>query len=353
MVSNKPLIAVAKGQTPTRLPIWFLRQAGRYLPEYRELRRKVEFLNLCETPKLAAQATLQPLKRYDLDAAIIFSDILLVPKSLGQQLTFEKDHGPVLSPAIRTGIDLKNLTTSGNKIDDLLAVGDAISLVGPCLDSSQTLIGFAGAPYTVASYMIEGSSSKDYQHVKRMIFQEEAAFHSLMTLLVETTVSYLKMQVDAGAQALMLFDSWAGHLGSKLYRTHVYSHMKRLIDELQKFAVPIIFFPGQGGTIVSCTSNLGYDILAADWRLDLHDVPKLRQSQKPAKALQGNLNPAVLSWGTRETVYEHTRSILKDIDDIGYTGKHIFNVGHGLLPTTSPEAINWCISQVRAWPDDR
>ena len=205
---DKPIINALLGKASKRYPVWFLRQAGRYLPEYQAIRAQMDFLTLCKNPEKAAEVTLQPLKRFDLDAAIIFSDILIPAVAMGQSLEFAKDHGPILSPTVKSLDDVKKLdsTDIANKCSYL---GEALSIVKQNLKEQQTLIGFAGAPFTVASYMVEGGSSKNFHRLKLMAFQQEETLRALLEKISEASYQYLKMQVEAGAEVLMLFDSWA------------------------------------------------------------------------------------------------------------------------------------------------
>ena len=245
-MSTKPLIEAAFGRPTKRKPIWFLRQAGRYLPEYREVRKNVEFTELCKTPKLAAEVTLQPLRRYDLDASIIFSDILVPCMHMGQELTFGKGHGPQLAPVINSGAALAKLRQPDAETE-MGYVGEALQLVKNELQDHQTMIGFAGAPFTVASYMIEGAGSKTYTELKKLRYTDPSAFKGLLDLLVETTVDYLLMQVKAGADCLMLFDTWANQVTAEDYRDFVFPSVNNVMRRVkEKCDVPLIYYPGQG-----------------------------------------------------------------------------------------------------------
>ena len=342
---EKPLVKVAKGIKSDIYPIWFLRQAGRYLPEYREIRSQMSFLELCRDPKKAAEVTIQPLKRFDLDASIIFSDILIPPAHMGQTLTFGKGHGPLLSPHIRTSKDLTQLKHP-NVQKEMGYVGDAISETKAQLAPHQTMIGFAGAPFTVASYMIEGSGSKTYSEVKKMIYQEPETFASLLDMLADVTSEYLSMQVRAGAEVLMLFDSWAGNLSSSDYSKYVLPSLIKLVKDTAKNEVPIIYYSGQGSTNLSQLSELPVQVLAIDWRVSLGEAASLVGSHNTVNAFQGNLDPLILSWADEGLVREKVREVLAEAKKAQPKG-HIFNVGHGVLPTTSPDAINWAIDEIR------
>jgi len=345
-IKLKPLLAAAAGNQPERHPAWFLRQAGRYLPEYREIRSHLSFLELCRDPAKSAEVTLQPLRRFDLDAAIIFSDILIPPAHMGQTLTFDKGHGPVLRDPVRSSQDLKSLSLPDWE-KDAPYTGEAISHTISGLNSHQTMIGFAGAPFTVASYMIEGSGTKTFSEVKKLIFTAPDVFRGLLEMLTETTVDYLKMQVKAGAEALMLFDTWAGNLTSGDYHQHVLPHMKTLTSQLRSLKVPITYFPGQGGENLHEIGGIDLDVVAIDWRVPMERaVSTLRSCKSPFRCVQGNLDPMVLSWGNQELVREKVREVLTSAKN---APAHIFNVGHGVLPTTRPESIQTALEELRSF----
>ena len=229
---TKDLLANLTGTKTEQIPIWFLRQAGRYLPEYQEIRKKNSFLNICQSPKLACEITLQPLRRYDLDAAIIFSDILFPLTAVGQKLTFTKGEGPQLTPPIRTKTDLKKLNFDLFE-EKVSAIGEALSLVKSQLDDKKTLIGFAGAPFTVASYMIEGAPTKNFAHLKRLLFSDQETYSEIMTFLVEMTRRYLKIQIDAGADTLMLFDTWAGQMSPLDFQEYSKKYLTPILEPLR------------------------------------------------------------------------------------------------------------------------
>ena len=256
----KPLIEAALGRRPKRQPIWFMRQAGRYLAEYRNVRSQVGFTELCQTPKLAAEVTLQPLRRYDLDAAIIFSDILIPAVAMGQDLTFDKGEGPQLSNAVRSKETLRQLRRP-NAERDLAYVGEAIAKTKIHMRADQAMIGFAGAPFTVASYMIEGASSKTFTEVKRMLFTERPTFDGLIELLGDVTIDYLKMQIKAGADIVMLFDTWAAQLTSTDYLESVWPTTRRVMAEIRRSGTPVIYFPGQGSDRMADLTGAELDVI--------------------------------------------------------------------------------------------
>ncbi len=343
---NKPLIDAALGRQPSRYPIWFLRQAGRYLPEYRAVRANVDFVELCRNPKLAAEVTLQPLRRFDLDAAIIFSDILIPCTAMGQELSFGAGHGPHLSNPVRSREALQRLRKPDAQ-RELGYVGEAIAETRKGLKPEQTMIGFAGAPLTVASYMIEGEGSKTFTEVKRLRFQDPSTFQGLLQLLAEVTTDYLLMQVKAGAECLMLFDTWANQLSAEDYREFAFPAVQAVIAAVKKSSsVPVIYYPGQGSDLYYELAGVGCDVIAVDWRCRMkHAIDVLNRQMELRVSVQGNLDPQTLI-GPEAMVRQKTRAILDQAQ--GARG-HIFNVGHGLLPHTPPEALQWVIQEVRAY----
>ena len=342
---KKPLIQAALGQQPTRWPVWFMRQAGRYLPEYREVRAGVDFVTMCKRPELAAEVTWQPLRRYDLDAAIIFSDILMPPMALGQELTFDKGHGPRLNAPVRTLADVKNLKNATAE-RDLGFVGEAIALTKTKLKPEQTMIGFAGAPFTVASYMIEGQGSKEFTEVKRLIFRDPDVLKALLDKLSSLTVDYLIMQVKAGADALMLFDTWAGQVSPGVYRDLIFPVTNRIISEVKKSTgVPVIYFPGQGSDRLYELAGCSADVISVDWRTRLSVAGKiLKEASGLNVTLQGNLDPQALL-APEDKLRSLVRSLKAEAKSAARA--HIFNVGHGLLPHTPPESLTVVIDELR------
>ncbi|MFK7873336.1 MAG: uroporphyrinogen decarboxylase [Oligoflexales bacterium] len=342
---EKSLIQAAYGHTTSRTPIWFLRQAGRYLPEYQEIRAQMSFLELCRDPQKAAEVTLQPLLRFDLDAAIIFSDILIPPTVMGQDLTFDKGHGPRLAPPIRSAEDVKNLKI-GDIPEELSYVGQAIKETKKGLKPHQTMIGFAGAPFTVASYMIEGAGSKNYTHVKEMMFGQPKAFSQLLDQLVATTIEYLEMQISFGAETVMLFDSWAGNLSDADYRQWIVPTISKLAKQIT--SVPVIYYPGQHH-IDALEGLEGVDVVAIDWRYNLPNAVETLKNQKLDVSIQGNLDPQVLM-ASESVIQEKVRAILQQGEN---ARGHIFNVGHGLLPHIPPQGLKTAIAEIRKWDQEK
>lgn len=338
----KPLVAALKGQKPTRRPLWFMRQAGRYLPEYREVRAKISFTDLCRDPHWASEVTLQPLRRYDLDAAIIFSDILIPAAAMGQNFTLDKGEGPHLSPPVRAAKDLKNLVLA-NAERDLGFVGDAIAKTKAAMAPHQAMIGFAGAPFTVASYMIEGEGSKTFTEVKKLLYRDRAVFDGLLRHIAAVTLDYLKMQVKAGADALMLFDTWAANLASDDYQSAVWPVTRQLLKDARQQGAPVIYFPGQGSDRLAELDGAEVDAISVDWRTPLERAGSLLKQLGLDVTLQGNLDPQTLL-GSEELVRSKTRAIIAA--GSRSARQHVFNVGHGLLPHTPPEALHWVIDEV-------
>ncbi|MBC7658292.1 MAG: uroporphyrinogen decarboxylase [Chitinophagaceae bacterium] len=346
---KKTLVEAAMGRATDRTPIWFLRQAGRYLPEYRAIRKNVEFVELCKNPALAAEVTLQPLRRFDLDAAIIFSDILIPCTAMGQHLSFDAGHGPVLTHPIRSAQDLFKLRHP-NVEKELGYVGEAITLTKKGLRPDQTMIGFAGAPFTVASYMIEGSGSKTFTEVKKLRYTQPQVFGELMELIAAVTSEYLLMQVKAGADCLMLFDTWANQMTAEDYRELVFPHMNRVVEAVKaKWDGPLIYYPGQSMEWLFELNGFAGDVLAVDWRSRLPRAIALMENLGLNVSVQGNLDPQAFM--APESVL---RRAVRQILESGQKARgHIFNVGHGLLPHTPPEALLIAIDEVRAFDKTR
>jgi uroporphyrinogen decarboxylase len=339
----KPMIASALGLKPTRRPVWFMRQAGRYLPEYRVVRAGVEFTELCKSPKLATEVTIQPLRRYDLDAAIIFSDILVPCMAMGQELTFDKGHGPRLSNAVRGQAEFARLRKPDCE-KELGFVGEAIAQTKALMRPEQTMIGFAGAPFTVASYMIEGAGSKEFTEVKKLLYTQPETFRSLLQLLGDVTIEYLLMQKKSGADIVMLFDTWAGQLTCPDYVEHVLPVTKRVTAAVKSAGLPVIYYPGQGSDRMYELGGMNIDVISVDWRTRLSRAGQILRGAGLDVTLQGNLDPQILI-GPEAMVRSRTRAIIAEGEQSARA--HIFNVGHGLLPHTPPDALTWVIDELR------
>ena len=320
-------------------PVWFMRQAGRYLPQYRALREKHSLLELCRHPELAVIVTLQPLDVIDLDAAILFSDLLLPFTPMGLDFDFVKGEGPSIANPIRSAADVARLTTFDPEA--LGHVLETIRLLRRELDGRVPLIGFGGAPFTLAAYAIEGGPSRDYLLTKRFMYEQPASWHRLCALFADSMTTYLRAQAAAGAQALQIFDSWAGALGRADYREFVLPHTKRIFDGLAGAGVPLIHF-GVGATaILPDLVEAGGHVIGVDWRQGLDDAWK---TIGPSRGIQGNLDPARL-FGPRDRLLAAADDIL---DKAGGRPGHIFNLGHGVLPTTPVESLQALADHVHA-----
>lgn len=339
---TKKLLQVLAGETVWPPPMWLMRQAGRYLPEYRAIRAEAgDFISLCTNPRLATEVTLQPIRRFGFDAAILFSDILMLPWALGQGLRFAEGEGPVLPP-IRdaAGVDALQPRRVAQAIRPIL---DTVSAVRAKLDDRTALIGFAGAPFTVACYMVEGGGSKDFAAIRRMAYADPALFGRLMSLLTEATIDYLAAQIEAGAEAVMLFDSWAGVLPPSLFRRYVTGPARAIVGGLRERypEVPVIGFPRLAGVMLG---DYGALVGAQGIGMDTATDPQRAMWLVPQRtALQGNLDPIALLAGG-EALEQEARTIL-----LAMKGRpFIFNLGHGIVPQTPPEHVEALVRIVRA-----
>ncbi len=324
-----------------RVPVWLMRQAGRYMPEYRALRKDRSILELCRTPELAAQVTLQPINRFDLDAAIIFADILLPLEGLGIGFHFAAGEGPVIQKPVRVPEDV-NALKSFDPAVDLGYVLEAIRIVRRELDGKVPLIGFASAPFTLASYMIEGGSSRNYLLMKSFIYQHPDAWDRLMRLVREMTRDYLAAQIEAGAQAIQLFDSWVGCLSPEDYRAFVLPHSAWVLEELAGYGVPRIHFGTNTATLLDLMKEADSEVIGVDWRMP---IGRAREIIGPDFAVQGNLDP-VLLMAPRELLVSRVQALLEQANaGHGY----IFNLGHGVLPPTPMQSVDTVIQTVHGF----
>ena len=339
---DKPLLRALGGEAVSPPPVWLMRQAGRYLPEYREVRKAAGgFLALCQAPDLAAEATLQPVRRFGLDAAIVFSDILVVPHALGQGVRFEEGRGPVLD-AIRARERLKSLDRAdlGERLSFVYAALERVSLALP---DAVSLIGFAGAPWTVATYMVEGESSRDFAAVKGWAFSDERGFGELVDVLVDATAEHLAAQAEAGADALQIFDTWAGVLPHAQFVRWCVEPVGEIVSRVRRRCpgVPVIGFPrGAGMGYETYARATGVDAVGIDGSVPLHWAASDLQD---VCAVQGNLDPVLLSVGG-DAMAAHTREIVSVLGK----GPFVFNLGHGVLKTTPPENVSALVAAVRA-----
>jgi uroporphyrinogen decarboxylase len=314
-------------------PVWFMRQAGRYLPEYQEVRAGHSILEVCKTPGLAVEVTLQPVRRFALDAAIIFADILLPLEPMGLPVEFAAGEGPVIANPIRSAADVAALRPVGPEAD-LGFVLESIRQARAALAGEVPLIGFAGAPFTLASYAIEGGGSRNYVETKRLMYSDPDAWHDLMGRLADVVAAFLVAQVAAGAQALQLFDSWVGALSIDDYAEYAYPYSQRIFAALAGSGVPLIHFGTGATTLLPLMANAGCDVIGLDWRVPLDDGWAAAGHDL---AVQGNLDPVAL-FGPEAEIERRVLDVVKRAD--GRAG-HIFNVGHGILPGTPPDAVGF------------
>lgn len=324
-------------------PVWMMRQAGRYLPEYRATRKQAgSFLDLCKNAELACEVTMQPLRRYDFDAAILFSDILTIPDALGQGLYFEEGEGPKFRKVIRTAADVENLPEV-NIASELEYVMNAVSVIRRELNGSVPLIGFSGSPWTLATYMIEGGGSKDFRHAKQFMYDNPEAMHLLLDKLADAVTDYLNAQIDAGAQVVQIFDTWGGILTPSCYQEFSLAYMKKIIANLTKERegrkVPSIVFTKNGGQWLESIVASGADGVGLDWTIDIAEAKRRAEG---TVALQGNMDPTML--------YASPAAIRKEVGQIlasyGSGPGHVFNLGHGITPQVNPDHVSAFVDSV-------
>jgi uroporphyrinogen decarboxylase len=335
-LANDRLLRALLREPVDRTPIWIMRQAGRYLPEYRATRARAgDFMTLCRTPELACEVTLQPIDRFPLDAAILFSDILTVPDAMGLGLYFAEGEGPRFRRTVRSAADLRALREPDPEVE-LRYVMDAVRTIRRELAGRVPLIGFAGSPWTVATYMIEGGGSKDLTRARAMLYAEPALAHALLDVLARTITAYLNAQIAAGAQAVMIFDTWGGVLTAAAYREFSLAYMARIVADLTRVAdgrrVPSIIFTKGGGQWLEAMAAVGADALGVDWTIDIGDA---RRRVGGRVALQGNLDPCAL-----HAPEDDLRARVADLlASYGRGSGHVFNLGHGIHPHADPERV--------------
>jgi len=333
-LQNDRLIRALLRQPVDITPVWMMRQAGRYLPEYLKIRKQAgSFMNLCTNPELACEVTMQPLERFPLDAAILFSDILTIPDAMGLGLYFEEGEGPRFRKPVRTAADVNALGVPDPETE-LRYVMDAVRLIRRTLDNRLPLIGFSGSPWTLATYMVEGSSTKTFSRIKGMLYSEPRLLHQLLDTIAASVSSYLNAQIAAGAQAVMIFDTWGGVLTPDDYRDFSLQYMQNIIANLTREAdgqqVPVVLFTKGGCQWLELMADTGADALGLDWSTDL---AMARKRVGDRVALQGNLDPAVL-YATPEVIREQVGHVLAQF---GQGSGHVFNLGHGITPDVDPE----------------
>ena len=325
-------------QPVDRTPVWFMRQAGRYMKEYQRVRARHSILEVCKTPELAAQVTLQPIERFPLDAAIIFADILLPLEPMGLELAFLEKEGPVIGNPVRDKGDVERLKTVDG--DSFGFTREAVSLARQALANRVPLIGFAGAPFTLASYIIEGGSSRSYTITKAFMYAQPKLWVSLLEKLTQVIIEYLQVQIRAGAQAVQIFDSWVGCLSPGDYEKYALPYVQRIISELKVEGVPVIYFGTGTATLLTLMQKAGSDVIGLDWRVQLDDAWATLGYQV---AVQGNLDPVVL-YGPLTEIEQRVVDIL---DRAGNRPGHIFNLGHGVLPQTPVEHVEAALEFVQ------
>jgi len=323
---NDIFLRACRGEKVEYTPVWLMRQAGRYLPQYQAVRANIDFLALCKTPELAAEVTIQPVDILGVDAAILFSDILIPVEAMGMQLVFSDKDGPVLSEPIRNKSAIDRLIIPDAEVD-MPFILESIKILREKLKNKVPLIGFSGAPFTLATYMIEGGGSRHFLQTKKMMFQNKRLFDYLMEKLTATLILYLSAQVKAGAQALQIFDTWAGMLSPIDYKNIALPYVKKIISELKREGLPVIYFVNNCAGILHEVKKSGADVVGIDWRVDIADaIKKLGRKM----IVQGNLDPCAL-FLSEEDIEERVKDILWK----GEVARgHVFNLGHGVLPET-------------------
>ena len=342
-LSNDTLIKALLKQPVSRTPVWMMRQAGRYLPEYRKVRdRAGSFLNLCTNPELACEVTLQPLERFAFDAAILFSDILTIPHAMGLGLYFSEGEGPKFEHPVRTAADIAKLPVPDPE-HELRYVMDAVRLIRKSLHNRVPLIGFSGSPWTLATYMVEGGSSKSFARVKGLLYEQPALMHEMLDKLARSVAAYLNAQIAAGAQTVMLFDTWGGVLGTEEYLEFSLRYARQVREQLHTVSdgqqVPTILFTKGGGLWLEAMADSGYDALGLDWQTDI-GLARARVGERVA--LQGNMDPVAL-YASPEVIRAKVQTVL---EKFGAGTGHVFNLGHGILPDIDPTHVTAMVDAV-------
>jgi uroporphyrinogen decarboxylase len=341
-LNNDLILRAAKGQHVSRIPVWLMRQAGRILPEYRAIREKLSgFVELVRTPQLAAEVTIQPVDILEVDAAIIFSDILVIPEAMGLSYQMIEKKGPYFPATIQTKKDLDRLKIADPE-KDLSYVTEAIKLVKEELNGRVPLIGFAGAPWTVFAYMVEGSGSKTFSKARRMLYKDPELSHALLEKITLSTIAYLKSQLAAGADLLQIFDSWAGILPKAHYQEFSIPYIKRICEAIDQ--APVTVFAKGAQSAFSEISRLPCEIVGLDWQMD---IGAARNIVGENKTLQGNLDPCVL-YAPYKEIARHTRNMINEFG----SQRYIANLGHGVYPDTEPDAVRCFIQTVKEYGSD-
>lgn len=338
-LKNDLFLRACKKKSVERTPIWIMRQAGRYLPEYRAVREKSDFITMCKTPELASEVTIQPVDLIGVDAAIIFSDILVIPEAMGMHLEMIESKGPKLYDPIRKAADVDKLKTI-DPTKDLKYVLDAVSMTKRELNGRVPLIGFAGSPWTLMTYMVEGGGSKNFSEIKKFIYNQPEAAHKLLDKIADAVAEYLSAKIEAGADAVQIFDTWGGILSPNDFEEFSLRYMEKIISQIKRKDEPVILFAKGVHYKLNKLADSGADVIGLDWTMD---IGKVRSKIGKNVALQGNLDPTVL-YGTEDKIRKETVKVLKSF---GKHKGHIFNLGHGILPDISPANAKFLVDVVK------
>lgn len=338
-LKNDLFLRACKKEETERTPIWVMRQAGRYLPEYRAVRAKADFLTMCKTPELATEVTLQPIDLIGTDAAIIFSDILVIPEAMGMHLEMHEGRGPVFPEPIRIKADAEKLLNI-DPTKELKYVLDAVSLTKKELDQRVPLIGFSGSPWTLMTYMVEGSGSKNFSKVKKMIYDEPELAHFILDKLADTCADYLSAKIEAGADAIQIFDTWGGILSPKDFYTFSLQYIEKIISKIKRTEQPVIAFAKGVHHSYDKLANCGADVIGLDWTINIGDV---RNKIGDKVALQGNMDPTIL-YADKNIIEQRAEEVL---NSYGNGTGHIFNLGHGILPDIPPENLKALVNYIK------
>ncbi|MBI5808603.1 MAG: uroporphyrinogen decarboxylase [Ignavibacteriales bacterium] len=338
-LKNDLFLRACKKQTVERTPIWIMRQAGRYLPEYREIRERADFITMCKTPELAAEVTIQPVDIIGVDAAIIFSDILVIPEAMGMNLEMIESKGPKLYDPIRNLDQINNLKVI-DPYKDLKYVLDAVALTKKELNNRVPLIGFAGSPWTLMTYMVEGGGSKNFSEIKKFIYNQPKAAHLLLEKISDAVAEYLSAKIEVGANAIQIFDTWGGLLSQFDFKEFSLQYIEKVISKIKRKEEPIIVFAKGVHHSLDDLANSGADVISLDWTMNLSEV---RNKIGSKVALQGNLDPTVL-YASKEKIKEEA---VKVLTSFGKGSGHIFNLGHGILPDVDPENAKYLVEVIK------
>jgi uroporphyrinogen decarboxylase len=338
-IKNNLFIKACKKEPVERTPIWVMRQAGRYLPEYRAIRDKYDFITMCKTPELAAEVTIQPVDLIGVDAAIIFSDILVIPEAMGMKLEMIESKGPKLYNPIRS-VDHVNELKTIDPYKELKYVLDAVSLTKRQLNGRVPLIGFAGSPWTLMTYMVEGGGSKNFSEIKKFIYNQPDAAHKLLDLLADIVASYLSAKIESGANAVQIFDTWGGILSPDDFAQFSLQYITKVISKIKRSGEPVIIFAKGVHYKLDQLASCGADVIGLDWTMNLNSVRNMIGNKV---ALQGNLDPTIL-YSPKEKILKEAMNVL---ESFGKGSGHIFNLGHGILPDVNPENLKYLVDVVK------